>query len=147
MSTNVGIWLDRSNAIIIRMDDKKSDTITLSSDIETARHPRCGTEGHCTIIPERRLRQRRKEIVRKYYKKIIETIRNAGSILILGPGIAKNEFLNEIGAVKQLRARMISIETADKMSPRQLESRVRKFYDDLVYRSPMRDSMLCAFKR
>jgi hypothetical protein len=39
MSSSIGIWLDRSNAVIISLASGKSETITLSSDIQKARHP------------------------------------------------------------------------------------------------------------
>lgn len=146
MTSKIGIWLDRSRAIIVSINDKKCEMLTLSSDIDDARHPRCGTEGHCTIIPESRLRQRRHEIVKKFYQKIVETIRTAGAIFILGPGIAKTELINEIVTVKHLKGHIIGIETADKMSTRQLESKVRKFFDAIVNRSTTRTPGLCIVK-
>jgi hypothetical protein len=126
MLSNIGIWLDRSRAVIINLTSGRNET--LSSGIEKARHPLCGTEGRCTIIPERRLEQRKKEIVRKYYRKIIGIIQNAGSILILGPGPAKNEFVNEIDRVKSFRCRIAGVVPADTVSLRQLELKVRLFF-------------------
>jgi hypothetical protein len=129
MSLNIGIWLDRSRAVIVRLADKKMETVTLSSEMEKARHPQCGTEGRCTIIPEHRLQQRRKEIVRKFYKKIIGLVKNAGSVLILGPGPAKNEFVNEIDRVKSFRCRIAGVESADNISTVELEGKVRLFFE------------------
>jgi hypothetical protein len=146
MPSKIGIWLDRSKAIVIRISDKKTDMYTLSSDIDDARHPRCGTEGHCTIIPERRLRQRKQEIVRKFYQKIIVTIRNAKSILILGPGIAKNELINEIDKLKFFRGRSIRLEPADRMSLSLFESTVRRYFGDPAHDSSAKTLMLGTLK-
>jgi stalled ribosome rescue protein Dom34 len=146
MSTKIGVWLDRSKAIILQFEDNKCDVVTLNSNIESARHPRCGTEGHCTIIPERKNKGRRQEIVRKFYQGIAAKIKNAGAIFILGPGMAKTEFAKELNAVKQLRSRVIGIAVADKMSLRQLESKVRNFFDSIVKQPKMRRTQLCTVK-
>jgi hypothetical protein len=127
MAANIGIWLDRSNAMIVRIEGTKCDIETISSDVEIARHPRCGTKGHCTIIPERRLKLRRQAFVRRFYQKIVQSVRDAGTLFILGPGMAKMELINEIGAIKHLRTRILGIETVDKISIRQLELMLRGY--------------------
>jgi hypothetical protein len=137
MSTLIGIWVDRSKAIIIRVNDKKCDTLTLLSDIENARHPRCGTEGRCTMIPERRMEKRKQEIVRKFYQRIVGTIRDAGAILILGPGMAKTELISEFDSIRHLRSRIIGIETAGRMSLKQLEAKVKKIFTQIVSPPPI----------
>lgn len=146
MSINIGIWLDHSKAVILQIEDKKCDVVTINSNIEDARHPRCGTEGHCTIIPERKRKGRRQEIVRKFYQGITAKIRNAGAIFILGPGMAKTEFVNELNTVKQLRSRIIGIAAADKMSLRQLESKVRQYFDSTINQPLMRSHLLYTVK-
>jgi stalled ribosome rescue protein Dom34 len=146
MSINIGIWLDHSKAVILQIQDRNCDIITINSNIEDARHPRCGTDGHCTIIPERKLKGRRQEIVRKFYQSIIGKIRNAGAIFILGPGMAKTEFANKLSTVKHLRSRIIGITAAEKMTPRQLESKVRQFYDSVLNQPMMRSTVLCTGK-
>lgn len=129
MATHIGIWLDRSDAIIIRIKNTTCETLKVSSGLVGARHPRCGTEGHCTLIPEKRLRLRRQELVQRFYRRIVEIISNAEAILILGPGLAKTEFAKEIAAVKQLRSRIMGIEIAAKMSTPQIKAKVVAFFE------------------
>lgn len=128
MAPQVGICLDRSKAFIVSIIHGKTRTATIISDIDETRHPRCGTEGRCTIIPERRLRQRRQELVRKFYRSIIQSVRDAGMIVVFGPGAAKSELVREMERCKPLRAHVIGLATTDKLALRQAELRVLEFY-------------------
>jgi stalled ribosome rescue protein Dom34 len=128
MSVNIGIWLDRSNAMIVRITGTKCAVESISSDIEIVRHPRGGTQGHCTFIPERRNKLRRQTVVRRFYQKIIQAVRDAGAIFIIGPGFAKVELVHEIDTDKRLRTRVAGIETVDKMSMGQFEDKVRGYF-------------------
>lgn len=65
--------------------------------------------------------------LQKFYEKVVSSIRDADSILILGPGEAKGE-LNAILQNLSLGGRVVALETADKMTHRQLEARVRQHY-------------------
>ena len=61
----------------------------------------------------------------KYYDEVIACIRDADSILILGPGEAKIELEERLGK-KALGGRIVGIETVDKMTDRQVAARVRQ---------------------
>ncbi|HBC86461.1 MAG TPA: hypothetical protein DCZ94_05860 [Lentisphaeria bacterium] len=128
MAQQVGIWLDRSNAIVVSIVNGVAKTDTIDSDIAETRHPLSSTKGHCTIIPESHIRHRRDEFVKRFYRRIIQSIRNAETIFIFGPGAAKKELISEIGRIKGLRSRVIDMETTDKMAPRQAELKVLGFY-------------------
>lgn len=143
MTRKIGVWLDRSKAVIVRVNEKKCETEILMSDFHQARHPRCGTEGHCTLIPEKRIAQRKQEIVNKFYHNIINKITDAGMILILGPGMTKVEFANELKTIKQLRSRIVGVETADKMPPRQIELKISALFNSMVNRTSVPNPMAC----
>ncbi len=129
MERKIGIWLDRTNAIIVRIGEKSCETSIVNSAIESARHPRCGTEGHCTIIPEKKLKQRKLEITKKYYQTIIKSIDDASELFVLGPGMAKNELIYEIKNMKNFKPKIIGVASADKMSIRQLQSEMRAAFE------------------
>jgi hypothetical protein len=61
----------------------------------------------------------------KYYDQVIGWIRDADSILILGPGEAKVELEERLGK-EALRGRVVGVETVDKMTDRQVAARVRQ---------------------
>jgi hypothetical protein len=61
----------------------------------------------------------------RYYDAIIGYIRDADSIQIFGPGEAKGELVKRLKS-KNLRKRIVSIETTDKLTDPQIAARVRQ---------------------
>ena len=62
-----------------------------------------------------------------YYDAVIACIRDAESILIFGPGEAKDE-LKERLEENNLGGRVVGIETVDKMTDRQIAAKVRQHF-------------------
>jgi hypothetical protein len=62
-----------------------------------------------------------------YYDAVIATIRDAESIMLFGPGEAKGE-LKERLERSNLGGRIVSIETVDKMTDRQIKAKVRQYF-------------------
>jgi hypothetical protein len=60
-----------------------------------------------------------------YYDAVIASIRGAESILIFGPGEAKGELKQRLEGDK-LGGHIVSIETVDKMTDRQIAAKVRQ---------------------
>jgi len=58
---------------------------------------------------------------------VIASIRDAESILIFGPGEAKGELKKRLEGDK-LGGRIVSIETVDKMTDRQITAKVRQHF-------------------
>ena len=58
---------------------------------------------------------------------MIASIRDAESILIFGPGEAKGELKKRLEGDK-LGGRIVSIETVDKMTDRQITAKVRQHF-------------------
>jgi stalled ribosome rescue protein Dom34 len=61
----------------------------------------------------------------KYYDSVIACMREADSILILGPGEAKGELEQRLKK-ESFGERIVGIETVDKMTDRQIAARVRR---------------------
>ena len=61
----------------------------------------------------------------KYYDDVIDRLRDADSILVLGPGEAKGEFTKRIEGTK-LKGRIAHVGTVDKMSDREIAAHVRE---------------------
>ena len=67
------------------------------------------------------------EISGIYYDSVVACIRDSDSILIFGPGEAKGELKKRLIRDK-LGERIVQIETADKMTDRQVAAKVRKYF-------------------
>ncbi|MEH2336600.1 hypothetical protein [Nostoc sp.] len=62
-----------------------------------------------------------------YYDAVIAYIRDAESILIFGPGEAKDELKKRLEA-NNLGERIVGIETVDKMTERQIAAKIRQHF-------------------
>ena len=63
----------------------------------------------------------------KYFDEIIAHIRDAELIQIFGPGEAKSELAKRL-EVGGLKARIVEMETMDKMTDNQIAAKVREYF-------------------
>lgn len=130
MDRTVGLWIDHKQAYAIWYPDGKVDEIP--SHIEPPSHYSGGTQlggklnqkGDVELHHNDRFRLQ----LNKYYQQVISLLKDADSILIMGPGQAKVEFEKAIKKNKNLQKRVLKVETADKMTKNQMIAYVRKFY-------------------
>jgi hypothetical protein len=124
MSKDVGLWIDHRKAVIVRVTDNGEDTSLISSDME--KHVRySGTAQQDSAEDQRDTRFIGH--LNKYYDQVISCIRDAESILILGPGEAKLELEKRLEK-ESLTERIVGIESVDKMTDRQIAARVRSHF-------------------
>jgi hypothetical protein len=132
MNKKVGLWIDHRQAVIVFLDGEKEEIKIIKSNIE--KHVR-STGGSRTKTPwgpqdviaeDNRDRQFQVHLGR-FYDEVISSIRDAGSILIFGPGEAKGEFKKHMEG-KELSGRVVGVETVDKMTDRQIAAKVRQHY-------------------
>ena len=132
MSTNVGLWIDHRKAIVVAVTEKGEETTEITSEAEKQLR-RAGDlplEGayESRQMPADDKRQRAfTGQLNTYYDAVIDEIRDAGSMLIFGPGEAKNE-LKERLAGNNLSERIVGIETVDKMTNPQIAAKTRKYF-------------------
>ncbi len=132
MRTKVGLWIDHRKAIVVALTDKGEEMGLVISAIE--RQARRSIASRHTgpyesqQVPADDSRQRaftgHLEI---YYDAVIASIRDAESILILGPGEAKGELKKRLERIS-LGGRIVGVETVDKMTDRQIAAKVRKHF-------------------
>lgn len=130
MDRNVGLWIDHKQAYAIWSPDGTIQVIL--SHIEPPAHYSGGTQlggklnqkGDVELHHNERFRLQ----LNKYYQQVIAALKNADSILIMGPGQAKIELEKVIKKNKSIQKRILKVETADKMTKNQMIAYVRKFY-------------------
>jgi hypothetical protein len=120
--SEVGVWIDHRKAVIAIIAGKKEEIRQVTSNME--KHVRYSGGAREDSAEDQRDRRFTGHL-NKYYDKVIACIRDADSILILGPGEAKIELEERLGK-EALRGRIVGIETADKMTNRQVAARVRQ---------------------
>ena len=124
MKRNVGVWIDHRKAVIVSLGEKKEEIRELQSDME--KHVRFSGGAQVASAEDQR-DKRFTGHLEKYYDKVISMIRDADSILVFGPGEAKGEFEKRLRA-ESFGARIVGIETLDKIPYDQLAAKVREYF-------------------
>jgi hypothetical protein len=119
MKKAVGLWIDHKKAVIVFVAGKDTETKLISSDIKK-HHRQSGVSTPADDIRQRELTGR----LNGFYDHVVSCIREAESILILGPGEAKGELKKRLEK-DNLSGSIIGIETSDKMTDPQLVALVR----------------------
>lgn len=138
MKTKVGLWIDHRKATIVTVTEEGEEIGLIISRVE--RQPRRSGDSPLKgpyephQVPEQDSRQRAfKGHLNIYYDAVIASIRDAESILIFGPGEAKGE-LKERLERNGLGGLIVGVETADKMTDRQIAAKVRQRFPGSVPR-------------
>lgn len=134
MASKVGIWIDHSRAVIVTIADGVGEVEQVFSNI--ARHRRRAAGAVPTTsepIPVENKAQRAYERqLNDYYDNVIAQLIDVEEIFLFGPGSAKNEMRKRIEK-KRLSTHIVDVETADKMTDRQIAQKVRAhFHADMV---------------
>ncbi len=122
MKTAVGLWIDHTKAVIETIAGNTESMRQITSHME--QHVRYSAPAQQDSAEDQRDRRFTGHL-NKYYDEVVACIRDADSILILGPGEAKIELSARLEN-EGLRGRIVGIETVDKMTDRQVAARVRR---------------------
>ncbi len=132
MHINMGLWIDHKQAVIVSLTDNGSSVEKIESQIES--QPR--REGDSPLkgsfeaqkVPSDNSHQREvTNNLNHYYDTVIEQIKNAGSVLIFGPGEAKVELNKRFESHHQTN-QIVGVETVDKMTENQIVAKVRDHF-------------------
>ncbi len=132
MKTKVGLWIDHQKAVVVAVTDKGEEIKQVISKVEK----QLRRSGDSPLkgpyepqqVPAGDSRQRKLTgHLNIYYDAVIASIREAESILIFGPGEAKGELKRRL-LRDNLGGRIVGMETADKMTDRQILAKVRKHF-------------------
>jgi hypothetical protein len=132
MSTKVGLWIDHRKAVIMAVTDQGEAIRLLISKVDKqpgrSGGARSTTPYESQQVPADDARERKfTGHLNIYYDAVIASIRHAESILIFGPGEAKGELKKRLEG-DNLGGRIVSLETVDKMTDRQIAARVRQHF-------------------
>lgn len=127
MKKEVGLWIDHQKAVIVTLSGGDVEIKEIPSNID--KHERYDGDTPHKIaddVVDRHYAGHLKE----YYDNIISTIRDAESILIMGPGEAKGELRKRFES-EGLGGCIAGIETVDRMTDRQIAVKVRQHYSGI----------------
>jgi uncharacterized protein YunC (DUF1805 family) len=132
MKRKVGLWIDHRKAVVVSVTDKGEDIGVIISEVEkqlrrSGDSPLKGSYEPSQVPADDSRTRDLLGHLNIYYDEVISSVRNAESILIFGPGSAKDE-LKERLEKNKLAGRIAGIETVDKMTDRQIAAKVRKHF-------------------
>ncbi len=132
MKREVGLWIDHNKTVMVTVIDEEEETRVIRSNVERNIRLSGGLRAKKTNqsmlstaedVGDRRYGNR----LSGYYDGVVSLIRNADSIWIFGPGEAKVE-LKERLERDDLGARIVGLETVDKMTDQQIAAKVRDHF-------------------
>jgi len=132
MRTRVGLWIDHRKAIVVAVTDKGEEIRLTISKVEkqlrrSGDSPLKGPY-ESQQVPADDSRQRTlKGHLNIFYDAVIASVRDAESILIFGPGEAKDELKQRLEGGR-LGSLIVGIETVDKMTECQIAAKVRQHF-------------------
>ncbi len=132
MTTKTGLWIDHRKASILAITEKGEEKKEIVSDVEkqlrrSGDSPLKGSY-ESSQVPADDSRQRYfTGELNTYYDEVIASIRDAESILIFGPGEAKDELKKRLES-NNLGRRIVGIETVDKMTDNQIAAKIRQHF-------------------
>jgi hypothetical protein len=123
MNKTVGLWIDHKRAVVVFVAGKETETKLISSNLEKP-HRQSGVATPADDVRQRELTGH----LNSFYDEVISCIRDAESILILGPGEAKGELKSRLDK-DGLSRRIVGVKTSDKMTDKQIVAVVRGHFN------------------
>ena len=119
----VGLWIDHRKAVIVFVAGKDTETKLIGSNIEK-HHRQSGVSMPADDIRQRELTGH----LNIFYDEVVSYIRDAESVLILGPGEAKGELKKRLER-DNLGRLIVGVKTSDKMTEKQIVALVRGHFN------------------
>jgi hypothetical protein len=131
---NIGIWMDKEKAHIVRLTDNGEKLETITSNLEFFR-PAGGSRTRSTkwgpqdVVQDSKYLEREKHQLKAYFNNLADAIGDADAIALFGPAETNEKFRKELSENhKTLAAKLIAVTKADSMTPNQIKALVRDFF-------------------
>ncbi len=130
---NIGIWMDKEKAHIIRVNNDVENITTVLSKIENFNAKGgSGTRfkgGPQDVVQDSKYLEREKHQFKAYFAQIIPFIKDANEIAIFGPAQAAEKFNIELKEhYKDISKKVKEVLKADSMSDNQRKALVRDYF-------------------
>ncbi len=121
MKRQTGLWINHRKTIIVSTTDQGEATRIITSNLEQQGALSARAEISAEDLRNKRIRDH----LGRYYDQVVECIRDAESILILGPGEAKSDLQKRLETA-HLNDHIVAVESVDWMTVNQLRTLVRQ---------------------
>lgn len=132
MKTKAGLWIDHRQAIVVIVSATGEEIKQIQSNAEkqlrrTGSTPLQGNFEAQKVPADNKQQRVYTAQLNTFYDEVIDCIRDSESILIMGPGVAKEELKTHLEE-KNLGDCVSSIESVDNMTDPQIVAKVRQYF-------------------
>jgi stalled ribosome rescue protein Dom34 len=132
LKAETGLWVDHREACIVVLSKTGQETKWIHSNEESqlrrSGEPSTGRFEYQHVPADDSRQREYTGHLARYYAEIISHLRDAGVVLIFGPGEAKGELKKRFEKEKP-GIQLVTVETADKMSESQIVTYIRHHFD------------------
>lgn len=131
---NIGIWMDKEKAHIVRLTGEEVEFETIMSDLEFYRpFGGSGTKsakwGPQDVVQDSKFLEREKHQLRTYFSNLANAIKDADAIALFGPSDTNEKFKKELtNNYKPLATKLKSVIKSDSMTENQVKAMVREYF-------------------
>ncbi|MGO8699132.1 MAG: hypothetical protein ACLQVY_15585 [Limisphaerales bacterium] len=133
LKAEAGLWIDHREAVIVVLskDGEKTKRIESTGETQLRRsgEPATGRFEYKAVPADDSRQRAYTGQLARYYDEIVAYLRDAGAVLIFGPGEAKGE-LKKRFEMEKTGAHIVTMETTDKMTESQIVAYVRHHFDN-----------------
>ncbi|AXP82279.1 hypothetical protein CJ739_3217 [Mariniflexile rhizosphaerae] len=128
---STGIWLDKSRALIVNIENNEETMKIIHSDIDnynvTANRHIGGAK---EIVKDVKYLEREKQQFKSYFKDIVQEINNTDALVIFGPAETYKKFAKELEENhKNISVKIKGKRKTDSMTDNQVIAWVRDFFE------------------
>ena len=131
-----GIWLDTNEAIIVEMVNGKESFFRIPSNIDHF-HVTGGSGtrlkgGPQDVVQDSKYTERKKHQTKRYFKKIIDHIKDTDALMLFGPADTNEMLKKEIESFyKELNEKIVLVKKVDSMTLNQTRALVRDSFMEM----------------
>jgi stalled ribosome rescue protein Dom34 len=124
MKSKAGLWIDHRKCLIVFVNGKKIGIKIIKSNLNVQPTPSSESQN---LKDDNQKNKHFAEKLNLYFNEIISIVKDARSIFIFGPGMAKNKLLKRITKL-ETKGYIEDLETTDNMTGAQVVAKVRHHY-------------------
>jgi hypothetical protein len=131
---NIGVWMDKEKAHIVRLKEEKEEFETIFSELEFFKPSGgSGTKkakwGPQDVVQDSKYLEREKHQLKAYFNNLADAIGNADAIALFGPSDTNEKFQKELlQNHKTLAAKLKTVTKVDSMTDNQVKALVRDYF-------------------
>lgn len=133
MGKSTAIWIDHERALLVTVAPFGLIIQRVRSELEKRSRMGGGSRARAAggpqeVFDETSRDARREQQLQRYYRKILQLLREADEIYICGPGEAKTELRKTLAGTSWGEARIRAVEAADRMTDRQFKAKAQAVF-------------------